>query len=570
MSWLDEAVATMIGHTNPALLYESKRLGLQLEQFRNFDFRSMDAELAAVFENPKGIHLRHNGLSHRVSLDGAGQYVDTPMITYLGVSERDAQLLADMRKALDVNMRLLDAEQAGVLQQAYVLAILPDRTGRPRLHRFLPYEVAEVVITDPWADDDLSAADRVVLMKPITPPGNAGLLANLDGVSPWCAKIVLTRTEAYMEMPDGTKAGIYEPGGSNPLGRIPVVGTRRAKPANGVGYFPEVARDVLSCHIGLTLVISDCEFIARYETPTKIIATGPGAKTIPKTIPSTPMRIIPFGGDQADVTVTEIQSQAPIEKYIRAAETAVYYLSQYRYLRPEAYQASIVTGSARRADAEGFMEDRRRHETRTAKLEQDLCDLMVATWNAGNRALKIQGNPEVKALYRYVRAQDNVLQEAQALEKLFGLGLLDEVREVSHREGVSLEMAAARLAERQARQLALLKARAEAMLPATPEGDAPEVGDRKVDEGEAEAEPAGPPAPEGDVAKTALNGAQIASLKSIVEGVTAGLLDVESSLEMVALSFPDFDLVSVRRMLEKAAGFTPKTPPTPEAPTAAP
>jgi hypothetical protein len=225
------------------------------------------------------------------------------------------------------------------------------------------------------------------------------------------------------------------------------------------------------------------------------------------------MRIIPFGGDQADVTVTEIQSQAPIEKYIRAAETAVYYLSQYRYLRPEAYQASIVTGSARRADAEGFMEDRRRHETRTAKLEQDLCDLMVATWNAGNRALKIQGNPEVKALYRYVRAQDNVLQEAQALEKLFGLGLLDEVREVSHREGVSLEMAAARLAERQARQLALLKARAEAM--------APPPGSLSLSESDKRG-------------ATTLSPNEPDSLKGAVEAMTAGLRDVEESLDAVA------------------------------------
>ena len=257
------------------------------------------------------------------------------------------------------------------------------------------------------------------------------------------------------------------------------------------------------------------------------------------------------------MTVTEIQSQAPIEKYIRAAETAVYYLSQYRYLRPEAYQASIVTGSARRADAEGFMEDRRRHETRTAKLEQDLCDLMVATWNAGNRALKIQGNPEVKALYRYVRAQDNVLQEAQALEKLFGLGLLDEVREVSHREGVSLEMAAARLAERQARQLALLKARAEAMAPPTPEADAPEVGNGS-----------GPPALEaaGDVQRQALNGAQVDAMGRIVDAAARGQVPIETARAQILAAFP-VDEAAVERMLSPLRDFQPR----PEAaPTAAP
>lgn len=463
MNWLEQAVASMIGSTNPALLDRSKGLGLQLEQLRNFDFRSMDAELKKVFENPKGIHLRHNGLSYRVALDGAGQYVDTPQITYGGVSAADAQRMADLRKSMHTDMRLLDAEQAGVLQQAYVLAMLPDAKGQLRLHRFLPFEVACVEISDPWADDDIGAADKVVLMKPITPPGNAGLLANVDGMSLWCAQVVLTKTEAYIEMPDGVRTGIYNPEMTNPLGRVPVVSTRRARPANGCGFFPEVANDVLSCHIGLTLVLSDCEFIARNETPTRIVALGDQSAAIPKMIPNTPMRIIPM--PQVE-DIRELQSQAPIEKYIRAAETAIYYLSQYRYLRPEAYQASIVTGSARRADAEGFMEDRRRHESRTEKLEQDLADLMVDSYNAIQpRALPLS-RADVSVNYRYVKAADNVLQEAQALEKLFALGLLDKVKEVSRLENVSMEEAARRLAERQARNLADMKAVAAAQ--ATP------------------------------------------------------------------------------------------------------
>lgn len=488
MNWLSQAVDHMLGHTNPALIDRSKGLGLQLEAFRNFDFRSMDAELLKVFENPKGIHLRHNGLSHRVSLDGAGQYVDTPQIAYAGIPSSQADTLMRMRRDLCLDGKLLDAEQAGVLQQAYVLAILPDKAGKLRVHRFLPFEVAEITITDPWADDDLSCADRVVLLKPVTPPGNEGILSQISGVSPWCARVYLSKDEAYIQMPDGARTGIYNPEGTNPLGRVPLVGTRRAKPANGVGYFPEVATDVLSCHIGLTLVLSDVEFIARNETPTRVIATGSNANIIPKKIPNTPMRIIPFAGD--DIQVQELQSQAPIEKYIRAAETAVYYLSQYRYLRPEAYQASIVTGSARRADAEGFMEDRRRHENRTARLEQDLAELMVASYNAVQpRALKLE-TPEVTVGYRYIRAPDNVLQEAQALRELFALGLLDKVKEVSYRENVSEEEAARRLAIRQEAYLCELRAKAAAEKGMEEPPEPPEVGP----DGKPEVEPVDPAA----------------------------------------------------------------------------
>lgn len=543
MSWLTEVVTTMIGHANPALIDTGKGLGLQLEQFRNFDFRSMQAELEAVFENPKGIFLRHNGLSHRVALDGAGQYVDQVQVTYNGVPQRDQDVLAQMRKVLQVDMRLLDAEQAGVLQQAYVLALLPDATGRLRLHRFLPFEVAEVVITDPWADDDLAAADRVVLVKPITPPGNAGLLAQQSGISAWCARVTLTKTEAYIEMPDGVKTGIYNPEGTNPLGRVPVVGTRRARPANGVGYFPEVANDVLTCHIGLTLVISDCEFIARNETPTRVVATGMNAKLIPKKIPNTPMRIIPFEGD--DITVQELQSQAPIEKYIRAAETAVYYLSQFRYLRPEAYQASIVTGSARRADAEGFTEDRRRHEKRTSKLEQDLAELMVVSYNAVQPRLLPLSVPEVTVAYQYVRAAENVLQEAQALREMFDMGLRDKVKEIADTEKVSMTVAAARLAERQTRRLEELKARAEA------EGKAVVAQDAPAD--------AAPPALDttgGNVQQAALNGAQVDAMGRIIDAAARGQIPVETARAQLLAAFP-VDEATVERMLSPLDGFTP-------------
>lgn len=545
MSWLTEVVTTMIGHANPALIDNGKGLGLQLEQFRNFDFRSMDAEVSKVFENPKGIWLRHNGLSHRVALDGAGQYVDTPQVTYNGVPERDQQILAQLRRQLQVDMRLLDAEQAGVLQQAYVLALFPDASGRLRLHRFLPFEVAEVVITDPWADDDLAAADRVVLAKPITPPGNAGLLTQQSGVSAWCARVTLTKTEAYIEMPDGVKTGIYNEDMTNPLGRVPVVGTRRARPANGVGYFPEVANDVLTCHIGLTLVISDCEFIARNETPTRIVATGQSANIIPKKIPNTPMRIIPFPGD--DIVVQELQSQAPIEKYIRAAETAVYYLSQYRYLRPEAYQASIVTGSARRADAEGFTEDRRRHEKRTSKLEQDLVELEVASYNAIQPRLLPLSVPEVAVAYQYVRASENVLQEAQALRELFDMGLRDKVKEIADGEKVSMTVAAQRLAERQTRRLEELKARAAAegrqTADAAPDAAAPPALDTTA----------------GNVQSSALNGAQVDAMGRIIDAAARGQIPVETARAQLLAAFP-IDEAAVARMLSPLTGFTPAEP----------
>lgn len=445
MNWLEATVNNIISHTHPALIYPAKRDGLQLEQFRGFNFSSMPGELAKVFERTKGIHLRYAGLSHRVSVDGAGQYVVPPLRLAERVSEVQASAFLQLYAELGVDPVLADAEPAGVLQQAYLLAILPDKLGRLRVQRFLPYQIEDVVISDPFAGDDVGAADRVVLVRGLRAPNDPGILAQTYGVSPWCARIVLTPAEAYAIMPDGARVGIYNPDGSNPLGRVPVVGTRRVTPTDDSIYLPGVAEDVLSCQIGLILALSDIEFIVRSQSHVKVIATGDNTDEIMKKLPDLAAGIVPF---PEGVQVQGLTLNPPIEKYIRAIETTLFYMSGFRYLRPEAYQASIVTGSARRADAEGFYDERRRQEGRTVRLEHDLARLAVDSRNALQaRALRLDV-PELRLEYRYTRTPENRLQEAQALAVEMQNGLDSAVEEVMRREGCTRAVARERIIAR--------------------------------------------------------------------------------------------------------------------------
>jgi hypothetical protein len=74
------------------------------------------------------------------------------------------------------------------------------------------------------------------------------------------------------------------------------------------------------------------------------------------------------------------------------------------------------------------------------------------------------------------------------------------------------------------------------------------------------------------VQDTALNGAQVASLLTIVQAVAAGQLPADTARAMIRASFPAVDDATIDAMLEGLDGFTPAPPPAvtpvPAAPTA--
>lgn len=555
MNTVDTVANNMWRALNPALVYPEKRDSLQLEQFRCFDFSSMDKEVAAVFANHAKIKLRHLPLAHRVALDGAGPYDEPAVREFEGVSLQVADRYRQVYEELRVDDVVLEAEQAGVLQQSYLLGSWPDARGRQQLHTFLPYEVVSIRFDDPFATNRIEDASEVVLCRVIQRPNALGI------VSPWVMQIVLTPDEAWRIMPDGEKFGIFSPDGDNPLGRVPLCGTRRVKPvynaasrsftADG-GWIPGVAQDVRSCQIGINLGVSHLEWVVRSQTHTKIAASGEDASDLPDQIRDTPDGIILL---PAEVTVTPISLNPPVEKYIRVIETTTYYLSQYRYLRPEAYAASIVTGSARRADALGFTAQQRRQTRRCVTLEQDLKRLIADVYNATQRtALKLDPEAVLKVRHRTVKSDENILQEQQAMAvKLTNL-MTSHIEEIAKEEGITAD-AARKLALGRLEDLGTF-------LRGEPGGKTPGIDRSATDAGlqDPTADAGDGPAAlnaSGEVQKQALNGAQVEALKAIVTDVANGALPPEAAREMIRASFPIDDSV-VDAMLGAVDGFTPR------------
>lgn len=432
--------SNMMRSLNPALLYETKRDSLQLEQFRCFEFGSMKAELAAMFQFTDKIKLEHYPIAYRVAVDGAGPYDDAPLRELQGVSNQVASRFAQVYRELSIDDVLLDVEQAGTLQQAYLIGSWLDRQGRQVVRTFLPYEIVSITFDDPDSKGKISDAAEVVLCEVVHKRNAFGMS------TPWVSQIVLRRDTAYRLLPDGQMVGLFAPDLSNPTGIIPLVGTRRVRPvfsatnraaaADG-GWLPPHAQDVASVQIATIIAMSHMRYVVRSQTHTKVAVSGDEAGDLPEEIKDTASGVMILPGD--GLTVQPIALNPPVEKYIRVVETGMYYLSQMRYLRPEAYQASIVTGSARRADALGFTAQTRRQTRRCVTLEVDLKTLVAIVYNATQRtALKIPADAELKVQHRFVKTEENILQEQQAMSVKLQNLMTSHVEEIADAERISV------------------------------------------------------------------------------------------------------------------------------------
>lgn len=538
-------VTNALSHLNPAFSSENQRASLQLEQIRNWDFSSVETALRAAFKHSQFRSMKFN-LAHRVSVDGAGQYDEVPMRTFGGTSSLVAERWEDVYAELDIDGLLLDAEQAGVLANSYILGVWPDEDGDISVQRFLPHEVVEIDFgINIFGVNDVSKAKRVVLARALPHP-------SAMSISPWVVRIELTPEEAWIVLPDGVRRGIFDDDGSNPLGRVPLVGRRRALPVvsgtrteRTATWVPRVSEDVLSVQIGMVIGVSQAVGIAEAQTHAKVIATGDdaeGGKRMPARILDTPDNILYLPGN---VNVTQLQLNPPIEKLIRSLETSMYYLSQMRYLRPEAYQASIVTGAARRADAEGFHSSQRRQERQCLTLERALCRLIGEVYDLTQRTALKLGEVDLHVEYRHVRSLENVLQEEQARTLRLANYMTDYVREIAREERVTEAEAQAILE----RRMAEAKGRLEEARPA---GATPGLDELTA---------AGPVAEGAEaVQDTALNGAQVAALQSVVQAVSEGMLAPEAAKIALGRAFPGFSESDISRMVDSAAAHKAPEP----------
>jgi hypothetical protein len=92
-----------------------------------------------------------------------------------------------------------------------------------------------------------------------------------------------------------------------------------------------------------------------------------------------------------------------------------------------------------------------------------------------------------------------------------------------------------------------------------PEQALPVAGE-VVEIGAAEADVEGTAAPVEDVAQTALNGAQVASMQEIIVAVSARQVPSEAAIILLRSAFPMVPDADIQRMVASAAAFTPVQP----------
>lgn len=456
LATLNTALERMYMALNPVYRSERASSAKQLEEFRNRDFRSMAIELGRLFPADKDLMskgLRCCDLCAKACSDLAIQYDVPPQRRFLDVNDTQAARWAEVYDELGVNDALALGEQQTVAQQSMVYGVWPDTRGRLRITRFLPgFQVESVSFDDPWAaaGGDVQDAAKVVLVRSAFFPGDS---YQPGPTTQFVARVTLTRDEAYITMPDGTRAGVFRDDMRNPLGFVPVAGTRRALPIDDVDWIPEVAQDLASVHIGTNLGMTDWEHLIRQDGPKTVYAAGMGAKLMSKdTIKKLAGGIVPIPGD---IALTSLDSSPPVDKYIMAIDRSVSLFAQFRNLRPEGYSGN--TGAAKQVDRYALEQERLKQENRLRQLERSLARLIARVHVLTQRSALTLEEPRVDVSYVYPRTRENVLQEAQALPILMAMGLGDAVDEIVANEKVTEVEAERRWLKRMARWREVVK-----------------------------------------------------------------------------------------------------------------
>lgn len=439
MAAVERVVVNVTRSTPPWFSSESARVGRQLEELRGNDYSSMTAEMRAVFRAYKRLPpLRYFAVISKACTDLA-QHLDRERVYDLPTA-----LTGPARAIVERWMRdfpvTSDIEQAGVAQQSYAILYHPDPERPTELMQthVLGYQLISVE----WASslgrcEDLRRASRVRFAVPARLYDRE---KNRADTVQLCSIVEITPAYAHITLPDGQRQGLLAPDGSNPLGYVPMVGRRRARPADRLMWIPEPAWDLQTCAVGAILGMSDKEHMTRVMAPGLLVAKGPGAKRLRKDLEVQPGSLLAV--DNEDVTLEWLQGNPPVEMYGRMIDRALDLCGSLRYLRKG--ELSGITGDAKEQELGGLHAANDRQGVELLRFDRDNLDLFCEAYNAFiPRAQKLptEIGHELAITYRYSRPRQNVLQEAQAITVAASIGLADVVKEVAVEEGVSLEKA---------------------------------------------------------------------------------------------------------------------------------
>jgi hypothetical protein len=443
----------------------------QLEQFRTRDFSSMEGEIAELFQiKANRPAVRAVPLVYRVTRDIASLYVRPPSRDWSGVPVPVRTRLDDILNRSDANTFLRTASRQYIGQNTVIVTADQVSPREVSLRSWLPYQ-ARVMFADPM-EEDIQKAERLELLVPLS--------RDDIGTITWGLRIY-TQTHAFTADLDGDMldgGGIYNEEGLNPLGYIPAVAARRESAVLG-RWFPPVPDDLRQVQIGTVVVLSTVEDVLRKQGFTRTLLTGEAAKIATDQMQYGAGLVEAYPGD--DLGVTQITPAPPTDKTLAALETTLrmYGASTYVNLQTLLSTGSGITGDAKAMEVLRETEHRRELELDFQALERDLARLILDTVALSGAARVDASSLDVSIDYHYVEPKKNELQQMQAAQAAFSLGMDTPIDAVARSEGIPREKAKVKVMARLAEMIEIGRASPGGMTEdAAP--DLPSLGDNNV------------------------------------------------------------------------------------------
>lgn len=400
-----------------------------------------------------------------------------------------------------------------------------------------PHDQA-VELTDPLAQTEDEVAAWRILVPVEQDPDLGGVRYQ---VARFTASDITWLDEAKQVMPPPF-------GGRNLFGRIPVVCMRGDDTVSGAWwcYAPD---DLLDAQRAINHDMTDLGHIARLQGYSQMYVSGVSSGEAQE-MDTGPETLAAFGDPAARLDFARPQPDlsgyaATNEQYMRAVISA-------QGMNPATFLKSAgITALAKKMEQIDRDTERQKYLDELQRGEQRCYDLVAAYVNAV-RGVEVLPPARVQLEFREPVLPADPLHDAQALQLQQALGLIGKVRARAKMDGIGVEEALQRMLADEELDGRLAPA-VEALPVEAPAGEVVEI--------DSETEAA--PAPVEDVAQTALNGAQVASMQEIIVAVSARQLPAEAAMIMLKSAFPMVPESDVKAMVASAAAFPPLWRPAP-------
>jgi len=451
--WYDTEIAelralTDKSHMQPYTqrdMYAFRQNSLQLEQFLDGDWSSMDDEIKARMPN-----AHRDGMTYHV-VPLISRYVHEIATLYAGPVRRTFTPNADTRRT-DVR---LTPEEIAKLREVYrassvdeqlhkiqrrccalnqqTVAVFPDGPRRVRVYPVSPHDV-QFAAGNPLTVDNVQTH---AIVKVRVPQRSA------DG-EVWWAHAVFTPTEAYY-LTGAQKTPIYGDSITHDFGAVPLFTVRApgAEPPAG-HYFSELPEDMLTTQIGVNMAVSDLAWGLQFSWPETFVepgADGGLTQQLVDQMASGPQVRAALPGQGSSVKV--VNKQAPVDAYLRTIESEIRHFAIMRDMSPDAFakQATAKTAVSRAFDKLDRQQARKAWERVMRRAETDLLRLTAWVTNGSGVVALPHDVLRVSVEWQDWEMPADPLHEAQARALDYAAGVDSPIRYVMRRDGVTMAAA---------------------------------------------------------------------------------------------------------------------------------